>query len=131
MAAPLAMDLRIRVMNDVEAGMSAEDAAKYSISARTIYDWKRIQRETGAVRPRRGKRGPTPKLASHERAIRAAVKQYSSITRGELRETLRLPVCVRTSWNALRAWGVALKKSCGRLNNSGRMWPSNAVGGTS
>ena len=112
MAAPLAMDLRIRVMKDVEAGMSAEDAAlKYSISARTIYDWKRIQRETGSLRPRHGKTGPKPKLAAHEHAIRAALKQNSSITLSELRETLRLPVCLQTIWNALRAWGLVLKKS--------------------
>ena len=37
MATALASDLRMRVMVDVEAGMSAE---KYSVSARTIYHWK-------------------------------------------------------------------------------------------
>ena len=41
MATALASDLRMRVMVDVEAGMSAEKAAeKYSVSARTIYHWK-------------------------------------------------------------------------------------------
>ena len=112
MAAPLAMDLRIRVLNDVEAGMSANAAAeKYSISARTIDDWKRIQRETGSLRPRHGKTGPQLKLASHERSIRAAVQQNPSITLGELHESLRLPVCLETIWNALRARSIVLKRS--------------------
>jgi hypothetical protein len=53
MAAPLVMDLRVRVMRDVEAGMSAEKAAlKYCVSGRTIYDWKKLQRENGTVEPR-------------------------------------------------------------------------------
>ena len=92
--------------------MSAEDAAlTYSISARTIYDWKRIQRETGALQPRQGKTGPQRKLANHEHAIRAALKQNSGVTLSELRETLLLPVCLQTIGNALRAWGIVLKKS--------------------
>ena len=112
MAAPLAMDLRTRVMQDVEAGMSAKEvAAKYSITARTVYGWKRIKRETGSVEPRRGKTGPKPKLADYENAIRAAVKENSGITLNELREKLKLPVCVQTVWNTLNGWGIVLKKS--------------------
>ena len=48
MAAALAKDLRIRVMVDVDAGMSAEKAGqKYSVSTRTIYHWRALRRETG------------------------------------------------------------------------------------
>ena len=112
MAAALASDLRIRVMVDVDAGMSAEKAAvKYSVSARTIYHWKVLRRETGALEPRAGKTGPTPKLAEHRERILAAVQEDSAITLNDLREKLQLPTCVATLWLALRTWGIVLKKS--------------------
>ena len=58
MAAGLAMDLRNRVMTDVDAGLSAEKAAeKYSVSARTIYHGKALRRETGSLAARDGKTG--------------------------------------------------------------------------
>ncbi|MEZ6050348.1 MAG: hypothetical protein R3C02_03010 [Planctomycetaceae bacterium] len=38
------------------------------------------------------------------------MKQNSSITLSEFRELLQLPVCVQTIWNALRDWGIVLKK---------------------
>lgn len=112
MAAALAKDLRMRVMVDIDAGMSAEKAAvKYSVSARTIYHWKALRRETGAMRPRGGKTGPKPKLAEHREQILAAVRENSAITLNDLRETLQLPACVATLWRALRTWGIVLKKS--------------------
>ena len=108
MAAALTGDLRVRVMVDVDAGMSAE---KYSVSARTIYHWKALRRETGAMEPRGGKTGPKPKLAEHRERILAAVREDSAITLNDLRETLQLPACVTTLWLALRTWGIVLKKS--------------------
>ena len=112
MAAALTGDLRMRVMVDVDAGMSAEKAGKkYSVSARTIYHWKALRRETGAMQPRAGKTGPKPKLAEHRERILAAVRDNSAITLNDLRETLQLPVCVTTLWLALRTWGLVLKKS--------------------
>lgn len=112
MAAALTGDLRMRVMVDVDAGLSAEKAGKkYSVSARTIYHWKALRRETGAMQPRAGKTGPKPKLAEHRERILAAVRDNSAITLNDLRETLQLPVCVTTLWLALRTWGLVLKKS--------------------
>jgi transposase len=112
MAAALTGDLRMRVMVDVDAGLSAEKAGKkYSVSARTIYHWKALRRETGAMQPRAGKTGPKPKLAEHRERILAAVRDNSAITWNDLRETLQLPVCVTTLWLALRTWGLVLKKS--------------------
>lgn len=112
MATALASDLRIRVMMDVDAGLSAEKAGKkYSVSARTIYHWKALRRETGALQPRGGQTGPKPKLAEHRERILAAVRADSAITLNDLRETLQLPACVTTLWLALRTWGLVLKKS--------------------
>ena len=111
MAAALAKDLRVRVMGDVDAGMSAEKAAvKYSVSARTIYHWKALRRETGVLKPRAGKTGPKPKLAAHRERILAAVREDSAITLNDLRAKLQLPGCVSTLWLALWSWGIVLKK---------------------
>ena len=131
MAAALAGDLRIRVMVDVDAGMSAEKAAvKYSVSARTIYHWKALRRETRTLEPRGGKTGPKPKLAEYRERILAAVREDSAITLNDLREKLQLPACVSTLWQALRTWGIVLKKSCGPLNNNGLMSSRSVAGGT-
>ena len=112
MARPLSVDLRTRVMDDVEAGMSAEKAAvKYSLAARTIYQWKELKRETGSLAPRSGKSGPRPKLEPYREQILAAVQENSGITLEALRVQLQLPGCLSTVWNALRAWGIVLKKS--------------------
>ena len=112
MAAALAGDLRVRVIADVDAGMSAEKAAeKYTVSARTIYHWKTLRRETGALEPRQGKTGPKPKLAEYRERILAAVRDDSAITLNDLRAKLQLPGCVATLWLALWSWGIVLKKS--------------------
>ena len=112
MAAALAGDLRTRVMGDVDAGMSAEKAAvKYSVSARTIYHWQALRRETKALEPRKGKTGPKLKLAEHRERILAAVREDSAITLNDLREKLPLPAGVTALWQALRTWGLVLKKS--------------------
>lgn len=115
MAGALAMDLRTRVMADVDAGLSAEKAAeKYSVSARTIYQWKALRRDTGRLEPRDGKTGPKPKLEEYRQRIEAAVREDSGITLNDLKTKLQLPTCVATLWTALRAWGLVLKKSPAR-----------------
>ncbi len=74
MASPLSMDLRIRVMHDLDSGMTVDQAAgKYSITSRTIFSWKKLRRETGAVIPRQGKTGPSLKLERYRSAICAAL----------------------------------------------------------
>ena len=62
-------------------------------------------------RTAKGKTGPKSKLAEHRERILAAVREDSAITLNDLREKLQLPVCVTTLWQALRTWGLVLKKS--------------------
>ena len=112
MASAYGMDLRNRVMADVQSGMSSEvAAAKYSVSPRTVYNWKTLQAEKGNLEPRDGKPGQKPKLQEHREKILAVVEENSGITLEELRERLQLPVCLSTVWLALKAWGIVLKKS--------------------
>lgn len=112
MAVPLAMDLRTRVMKDVESGLTvAAVAAKYSVTARTIYHWKALVRENGSCQPRDGKTGPKPKLEGFREQILALIRENSGITLAELKAQLELPVCLTTAWLALKTWGIVLKKS--------------------
>jgi transposase len=131
MAAALAKDLRVRVMVDVDAGMSAKRAAlKYQVSARTIYHWKALRHETGTLEPRTGKTGPRPKLADYRERILAAVREDSAITLNDLQAKLSLPVCLSTIWLTLKTWGIGLKKSPpgGRTAATGRRATASLVG---
>ena len=112
MAGGYSLDLRVRVMRDLEQGMSADVVAlKYSVSTRTVFAWLRLKRETGDIKPRQGKTGPKRKLEPFRDAILAAIEQQPHITLEELRSRLDLPGCLQTLWNALHRWGIVLKKS--------------------
>lgn len=112
MAAALSVDLRTRVMDDLDRGMSADAvAAKYSVSTRTVFAWKALREETGDIVPRHGKTGPKPKLGPHRDAITQAIRNNPDVTLNELRSQLKLPGCLQTLANALHRWGLALKKS--------------------
>ena len=112
MAVPLAMDLRVRVMKDVDAGMSAEKASvKYSISARTIYAWKKLRRDNGSLEPRSRRYGPQPKLNERREEILQAQRENPDLTLEELRSQLGLEAGISTLWTALTVWGQVLKKS--------------------
>lgn len=106
------LDLRKRVMSDVDKGMSIESVAcKYSVSRRVIFQWRDLREETGELIPRKGKTGPKPKLDSFRTEIEAVVKANPSITLEELQQQLHLPGCIPTLWHALRRWKIVLKKS--------------------
>ncbi|MCA9112593.1 MAG: hypothetical protein KDA52_21760, partial [Planctomycetaceae bacterium] len=94
---PYSGDLRTRVIQEVESGLSVEKAAaKYSVSARVIDKWKRLKRETGSLAPRRGRSGPCPKLEPYREAILNAIEQKPGQTLEDLRLQLKLPGCVQT-----------------------------------
>ena len=112
MSACYSLDLRTRVLDDLDRGMSAEKAAgKYSVSARTVYAWKALKRQTGSLAPRQGKTGPKRKLDPYRDAILKAIRDNPNLTLEELRSQLHLPGCLQTLWNGLRRWGLVLKKS--------------------
>ena len=51
-------DLRERVLNAIDGGMSNEDAArKYAVAIASVYNWKKQRRETGSFAPKKYKRG--------------------------------------------------------------------------
>lgn len=131
MAAPLAMDLRTRVLQAISAGMTVKAAAEtFSVSSRTIYHWKSLMRDRGSPEPRDGKTGPKPKLERFREQILAVIREDSGMTLEDLRTKLSLPVCLSTIWLALKTWGIVLKKSPpgGRTAATGRRAAASLVG---
>ena len=105
------MDLRERVLADYDAGMSNEAVArKYRVSSRWVYNLRKRREETGDIAPRRGKTGPTPKLAEHSQRLLQLIKEQPDATLEELRQRLDVAVCVTTIWKTLKALGVTFKK---------------------
>jgi transposase len=112
MARSYSLDLRGRVIQDIDAGMSVTEASeKYSVTKPTIYSWIHLREETGNLKPRDGDFGPKPKLAPHKDEILRAINENSSVTLVQLHAQLQLPGSIPTLWNALRRWGISLKKS--------------------
>ena len=112
MGKPYSMDLRVRVMAAVDAGDSVDEAAEqFEVTARTIWSWLALRKETGGVAPRKGAVGPQPTLDEHREKIVAAIAASPSLTLDEMRERLELPGCRTTLWKSLVRWGQTLKKS--------------------
>ncbi len=115
MAKPYSMDLRERVIARCDAGERPEDVGPaFEVSARTVYDWLALRRETGSAAPRSGKRGRKWKLAGHEETFRALVREHADATLVELRDLLcdRLPIeiCASTVWAAGEKLQISFKK---------------------
>jgi transposase len=112
MAGSYSLDLRCRVIQDVDGGMSVADAAgKYSVTEPTIYSWIHLREETGSLKPREGEVGPKRKLDPHQEAILKVIDENSSVTLVQLHSQLQLPGNIQMLWNALQRWGISLKKS--------------------
>ena len=105
------LDLRERVVQDRDAGMSkAAVARKYRVSTRWIYKLEKQREETGDIAPRRGKPGPELKLAHHTEELLLLVDEQPDATLSELRQRLSVAVCQSTVWKTLKTLGVTFKK---------------------
>ena len=116
------LDLRNRVLADVDGGMSqAATARKYRVSTRWIYNLLQQRETTGDIAPRRGG-GRTPLLAAHADQLAQLVEEQPDATLAELREKLGAAVGLSTVWRALAALKITLKKSpeCGGAGPSRR-----------
>ena len=133
MAAPYSLDLRERVLNDCDNGMSSEDAArKYSVAIATVYSWRRRRRETGSIAPQKYKRGPQRKLAPYEKEVRQLVADHPDATLVEYCEILSKHISVGTTalCDFLRHLKITRKKRRSALpNDIGKMLSPNEKNG--
>jgi transposase len=112
MGKPYSVDLRTRVVAAVDGGDSVDEVAeRFAVTARTIWSWLALRKQTGDVAPRKGAVGPQPKLDAYRDQIVTAIQTSPSLTLDELRERLQLPGCRTTLWKTLLRWGLTLKKS--------------------
>ena len=109
-------DLRERVIAIVDGGLGAYQAAPLlQVSVSYIYKALGRRRETGETTARASGRGPSPKLAPHDEALRQRIAAEPDATLEELRSWLLAAHEVRVSvgclWKRLRHLGLPLKKS--------------------
>ena len=109
---PYSVDLRQRVIDDCDAGVSTTAvAAKYSVSPSWVRKLKKQKRDTGSIEPITATPGPKPTLAAHEDRLRELVRAKPDRTASEYQELLGVEVAVVTVWRAIRRLGLTHKKS--------------------
>jgi transposase len=106
------MDLRRRVVSELDRGSPLPEVARrFQVAERTIWNWLALRKETGQLAPRQGDVGPDSVLEKHRERILESVQNDPGLTLAQRQTQLQLPGCATTLWNALRRWGITLKKS--------------------
>lgn len=115
MARALSSDLRRRVIEAVESGLSTRAAARrFSIGESTAGSWYRHWRKTGSYEalPRGGKPGSI--LDAHEAFLLGLIEEQADITLAEMVTRLEgersLRVDPSTIWYFLHRRGITFKK---------------------
>lgn len=90
MAAPLSMDLRLRLVRAVEEeGMSRRGAAKrFGVAIRTAVRWVGTYRSKGSVEPEKMGNPSPPKLTAHRETVLALLEAHPDYTIEGLRHDL-------------------------------------------
>lgn len=118
MPRPLSMDLRERIAEAVNAGVSRNAAAaRFSVAPSTAVKLMRALTETGSLEPKRMGGHRKAILAPHEETVRALVAGTPDATLAELREALRRKK-IKVGRSALAAFlsklGLSFKKNSAR-----------------
>jgi putative transposase len=90
MAAPLSMDLRLRVVRAVaEEGMTRRAAAaRFGVAIRTAVRWVAEFRSSGSLAPRKMGNPTPPKLSSHRHTVLGLLSEQPDHTIEGLRDAL-------------------------------------------
>jgi len=105
------MDLRVRVMGDVDRDMpTVAVAEKYSVSVGWIRKLKRFRRETGSFAARQQRVSHATKLDEQLPRLQQLVEERPDATLREIREALGVSVALGTIWRALRRLQFTFKK---------------------
>lgn len=115
MGKPLSMDLRDRVLEAIDGGMSRRAAAKhYGVSASSAIRWDEERRRTGFSAPKRqGGDMRSRKTEAHAAVIRGALEETPDITLMELRAYLAergVTASITALWRFLKRHGISRKK---------------------
>ena len=115
MARAYSMDLRRRVVDAIEGGLSTREAARrFAIGIATAGAWHRLWRRTGDVRPGRQGQPKNSKLDPHEAFIVNLIEEIRDIALVEIAERLAdqrgVSACPATIWYFLDKRGITYKK---------------------
>ena len=111
MAAAYSMDLRERVIEDAEAGVSSKDlAARYHVSRAWVDALKQRRRETGSIAARKQTKFRRRVLEGQRDRRRALVMAQPDATLAELRAALRTSAALATIWRELNQLDLTFKK---------------------
>ena len=116
MAAPLSQDLRRRLVQAVQAGSSAREAARrFAVSESAAIKPIRRMRETGSTAPARIGGYRKLLLAGHEELLGELTTAKPNIILAEIQAKLAErgieAGCLTTIWSTLRRLGLSLKKN--------------------
>jgi transposase len=115
MAAAYSIDLRARVIQDSDAGLSSKDLAeRYHVSRAWVDALKQRRRETGSIAPLKQTKFRGRVLAGHEGQLAALVAARPDATLAELREALRTSAALATVWRELDRLQLTVKKNDSR-----------------
>ena len=115
MARAYGLDLRQRVIESIEAGLSTRAAARrYSVGESTAGRWHRRWRATGSVRPGRQGNPGGSLLDAHQAFILKLVDETVDISLAEIAERLaaerEVTVDPSTIWYFFRRRAITYKK---------------------
>ena len=115
MARAYSVDLRVRVIEAINGGLSTRQAAvRFAIGIATAGAWHRDWRRTGAAKPGRQGNPGGSKLDTHEAFILGLIAAQNDIALHEIAERLRqahgLGVQPSTIWYFLNRRGLTYKK---------------------
>jgi len=115
MTRSLSSDLRSRVLEAVDSGLSTREAARrFQVGISTVGEWYRRYRHTGEKVARKQGQPSGSKLDLYERFILGLIEDQPDITLAEIAEALQQEHHVRcvpsTVWVFLDRRGITFKK---------------------
>ena len=132
------LDLRRRVIEAIDGGMSARGAAaRFSVAPSTAINWQRQWRETGSLQPAVQGQPPGSKLDDHEAFIFALLAEEKDIALHEIARKLAVErgvrTCPATVWYFFSKRGLTHKKRLAMHRNSSARTssPGDKTGSTS
>jgi transposase len=115
MAAAYSMDLRTRVRQYADAGLTSKELTqRYHVSRAWVDALKQRRRETGSIEPHQQRKFRARVLAGQEERLAALVAAQPDATLAELREALRTSAGLATVWRELDRLQLTVKKNASR-----------------
>lgn len=112
MAGAYSMDLRERVIQDADAGLTSKDlASRYHVSRAWVDALKQRRRESGSIAPLTQTKFRHRVLDGQDDRLAALIAAQPDATLAELRDALRTSAGLATIWRAINHLDLTVKKN--------------------